>query len=321
MVKILVTGSAGFIGFHTAARLLRDGQQVVGVDDLNKYYDPKLKKARNKILRRNKNYRFYKGDIADYKNLEKIFRREKIRKICHLAAQAGVRYSRENPFVYLRSNLHGFVNILELAHKYKVREIVYASSSSVYGDNKKIPFAETDNVDRPISLYAATKKSNELLAHVYHKLYGLHLVGLRFFTVYGPWGRPDMALFKFTQKILAGKPIEVYNRGQMARDFTYIADIVDGICSALKKTKKINFAVLNLGNQQPEKLTAYIKILEKHLGRKAKQKLLPLQPGDIPRTCADIRRARKLLGYRPRYQLDKGIENFVEWYKSYYRVK
>ncbi|GBR75331.1 UDP-N-acetylglucosamine 4-epimerase [Candidatus Termititenax persephonae] len=320
MPKILVTGSAGFIGFHTAERLLRAGWQVVGVDNLNKYYDPQLKKARNKILQRQPNYKFYKCDLADYPKLAKIFRREKFNKICHLAAQAGVRYSLQNPFAYLHSNLNGFVNILELARQHQVREIVYASSSSVYGDNKKIPFRETDSVDKPISLYAATKRSNELLAHVYHKLYGLHLVGLRFFTVYGPWGRPDMALFKFTKNILAGQPIAVYNHGQMTRDFTYISDIVDGIRRALAKTKKLDFAVLNLGKHRPEKLTACIALLEKQLGQKAQAQLLPRQPGDVLTTCADIRQAQKLLGYKPQYTLAKGIRNFVEWYKSYYRV-
>ena len=318
MKKILVTGSAGFIGFHTTLRLLKDGWQVIGIDNLNQYYDPRLKKARNKILRRNKNYKFYKIDIADYQRLEKVFRKENFTKICHLAAQAGVRYSLENPFAYTHSNIDGFLNILELARKYIVKEIVYASSSSVYGDNTKTPFAETDQVDSPISLYAATKKSNELMARVYHKLYGLKFIGLRFFTVYGPWGRPDMALFKFTKNILADEPVSVYNKGKMARDFTYIDDITNGIIAAITKVNSVNFEILNLGNNQPERLTDFIKILEKQLGKKAQKKLLPMQAGDVLKTYADIRQAKKLLGYQPKYKLAEGIKNFVEWYKSYY---
>lgn len=320
MQKILVTGSAGFIGFHTTLRLLKDGWQVIGIDNLNQYYDPRLKKDRNKILRKNKNYKFYKIDIADYKKLEKVFRREKFTKICHLAAQAGVRYSLVNPFAYIHSNMSGFLNILELAKKYQVKEIVYASSSSVYGENAKTPFAETDRVDQPVSLYAATKKSNELIARVYHKLYGLRFIGLRFFTVYGPWGRPDMALFKFTKNILADEPIEVYNRGNLARDFTYIDDIVDGVIASIKKVTNIDFAVLNLGNNQPERLTGFIKILEKQLGKKARQKLLPMQSGDVLKTYADIRKAKKLLGYQPKYSLENGVKKFIEWYKKYYGI-
>ncbi|MDR1998080.1 MAG: SDR family NAD(P)-dependent oxidoreductase [Candidatus Margulisbacteria bacterium] len=319
MRKILVTGSAGFIGFHTARRLLDEGWQVVGLDNLNRYYDPRLKKARNKLLRRHKNYKFYKCDIADYPKLENIFRREKFTIICQLAAQAGVRYSLENPFAYIHSNIAGFLNILELAGKYKIKDIVYASSSSVYGDSAKTPFTETASVDRPVSLYAATKKSNELMASVYHKLYGLRCLGLRFFTVYGPWGRPDMALFKFTRNILAGEKIPVYNKGRMARDFTYIDDIVDGIIAALARVKDVDCAVVNLGNNQPVRLTAFIKILEKVLGRQARQELLPLQSGDVLKTCADITQAKKLLGYAPQYKLAAGVRAFVEWYKSYYK--
>ncbi|MDR2431116.1 MAG: SDR family NAD(P)-dependent oxidoreductase [Candidatus Margulisbacteria bacterium] len=320
MPKILVTGSAGFIGFHTALRLLKDGWQVAGVDNLNRYYDPALKKARNKILRRNKNYKFYRCDIADYKKLEKVFQKEKFTKICHLAAQAGVRYSLANPFAYIHSNIDGFLNILELAKKYRIKDIVYASSSSVYGGNAKLPFAESDRADTPVSLYAATKKSNELMAQAYHKLYRLNLVGLRFFTVYGPWGRPDMALFKFTRNILAGQPVDIYNRGRLARDFTYIDDLADGIISALNKTKNLGRAVFNLGGGKPERLTVLLKTLEKVLGQKARLKLLPMQAGDIPRTYADIRRARKVLGYAPKCTLETGIRNFVEWYKGYYKI-
>jgi UDP-glucuronate 4-epimerase len=318
--SIFLTGSAGFIGFHTALRLLEEGWQVIGADNLNRYYDPRLKQARNKILLRHKNYKFYKCDIADYSKLEKIFQKEKFTKICHLAAQAGVRYSLENPFAYARSNIDGFLNILELARKYRIKNIVYASSSSVYGGNVKLPFAESDRTDAPVSLYAATKKSNELMAQAYHMLYRLNLVGLRFFTVYGPWGRPDMALFKFTRKILAGEAIEVYNRGQMARDFTYIDDIVDGIVSALSKTQDLGCAIFNLGGHKPEPLAALIRTLEKTLGKKAKPKLLPMQDGDKLQTYADIRQARKILNYAPKCALETGVKNFVEWYKNYYKI-
>lgn len=317
MSTILVTGSAGFIGFHTARHLLEDGETVIGIDNLNAYYSPKLKKDRNTILKKYKNYRFFCEDIGNFKNIEKIFKKHKIDKICHLAAQAGVRYSLINPFAYLKSNMDGFLVILELARKYNIQDIVYASSSSVYGNNKKVPFAETDRVDTPISLYAATKKANELMAHTYHHLFGLNLVGLRFFTVYGPWGRPDMALFSFTENIAQGKEIQLFNHGQMLRDFTYIEDIVDGLVSSLARVSKIKHAVINLGNNKPEKLSKFVELIEQSLGKKALKKYLPLQAGDLTVTRASVAKAKKLLGYTPRTKLEKGIPQFVEWWQNY----
>lgn len=318
MSTILVTGSAGFIGFHTAKRLLDDGHLVIGVDNLNAYYSPKLKKARNAILKKHKNYHFFCEDIGNIKAIEKIFKKYTLDKICHLAAQAGVRYSLINPFAYLKSNIDGFLVILELARKYNIKNIVYASSSSVYGNNKKVPFAETDRVDTPISLYAVTKKSNELMAHAYQHLFKLNLIGLRFFTVYGPWGRPDMALFDFTQNIAQGKAIQLFNQGNMLRDFTYIDDIVDGVVCALDSVESIKYAVINLGNNKPEKLSKFVSLIEKALDKTAQKKLLPMQPGDLPITCASITKAQKLLGYVPKTKLEKGIPQFVKWWQSYY---
>lgn len=278
-MKILVTGSAGFIGYHTSKKLLEEGHTVIGIDSLNKYYDINLKKNRNKILLGNKNYVFYKANIANKKKLFNIIKKEKPSKVLNLAAQAGVRYSLENPFIYEESNVKGFLNILEACKEFGIKDLVYASSSSVYGTNKKIPFSEKDRVDTPISLYAATKKSNEEMAFVYHHLFGLNVTGLRFFTVYGPFGRPDMALFIFTKSILDGKKISVYNNGKMKRDFTYIDDIVDGIILTLKKPFACE--VFNLARGKSEELMDFISEIEKNTGKNALKEFLPLQKGDV----------------------------------------
>lgn len=316
----LVTGNAGFIGFHLTKRLLEKGQEVVGVDNLNPYYDPKLKRARLAILKKFPHFSFYQVDIAYKEELAKVFAENKIDKVCHLAAQAGVRYSLENPYLYEQSNMVGFLNLLELMRKYEVKSLVYASSSSVYGGIKKIPFNEKMKINKPISLYAATKAANELYAHVYHHLYGLNTIGLRFFTVYGPWGRPDMALFLFTKAILEDKPIKVFNQGQMKRDFTYVDDIVDGIMASLNKVSALGYEVFNLGCADPVNLLDFIKTIEKSLGKRAKKEFLPLQPGDVPNTFADVSKAKKLLDYQPRVKIEEGVGEFVNWYREYYKV-
>ena len=316
----LVTGSAGFIGFHLVQKLLQENHKVVGVDNLNSYYDPKLKKARLEILKKQPNFSFYQLDIAEFASLEKVFAENKIDKVCHLAAQAGVRYSLENPHIYEQSNMVGFLNLLELMRQYKVKDLVYASSSSVYGGIKEIPFKEEAKINQPISLYAATKAANELYAHVYHHLYGLNTIGLRFFTVYGPWGRPDMALFLFTKAILENQPIKVFNQGQMKRDFTYVDDIVSGIVAALDKVSSLGYEVFNLGCADPVNLLDFIKTIEESLGKKAKKEFLPLQPGDVPNTYADISKAQKLLGYQPKIKIKKGVERFIDWYRKYYEA-
>lgn len=317
--KILVTGGAGFIGFHVAKALLERGDLVVIVDNFNNYYDPKLKYARIKQIKKHKNLKVYKIDISNYKRLEKIFKKHRFDKICHLAAQTGVRYSLKDPFRYELWNNLATLNLLELARKYKIKDFVYASSSSVYGGNKKIPFSEKDDVSSPISFYAATKKSSELYAYVYHHLYGLNCTGLRFFTVYGPWGRPDMALFKFTKNILKDKPIPVFNYGKMKRDFTFITDIVPGVIAAIDKP--FPYEIFNLGNNKLVELNQFIKIIEKELGKKTKKKLLPMQPGDVPTTYANIKKAKKMLGYNPKTDIGEGIRKFVEWYRRYNRIK
>ncbi len=319
MSKYLITGSAGFIGFHVSKKLLDRGDIVIGVDNLNDYYDPKLKEDRLNILKKYEYFTFYKVDISDYDSLKEIFEKHKIDKVFNPAAQAGVRYSLENPFAYEKSNILGFLNILELCVKYEIKNLVYASSSSVYGNNKKIPFSENDNVDHPISLYAATKKSNELMAHVYHHLYGLKTTGLRYFTVYGPWGRPDMALFKFTKNIIERKPIDVYNYGKMKRDFTYIDDIVDGTISALDKD--YDYEIFNLGNNKTVELNYFIEVIEKELNKKAIKNLMPIQPGDVPETFADIEKAKKMLRYDPKTKIEEGIKQFIKWYREYYDVQ
>ncbi len=316
MTEILVTGSAGFIGFHVSKHLLDRGDSVIGYDNLNPYYDPSLKRARLKILKRYPTYSFHKADLRNRKRLFSVFEENHLDKVCHLAAQAGVRYSIENPYTYIDSNIVGTMNVLEACRQFKVNDLVYASSSSVYGGNEKMPFSEKDRVDDPISLYAATKKSNELMAHVYSHLFGLNTTGLRFFTVYGPYGRPDMALFKFAKNIIESKPIEVYNFGKMERDFTYIDDIVKGTVAALDRP--FRYEVFNLGNNTPIKLTYFIELIEKHLGKKAHRQLLPLQEGDVPRTCADIGHAKELLDYDPKVSIEDGVSNFLGWYMDYY---
>ena len=314
-MNILVTGGAGFIGFHTTKALLDRGESVIIVDNFNDYYDPKIKYNRIKQIKRHKDLVVYKKDISNYREMEKIFRKHKFDKICHLAAQAGVRYSLKDPFRYEIWNNLGTLNLLELCRKFKIKDFVYASSSSVYGGNKKIHFSEKDNVDSPISFYAATKKANELYAHVYHHLYGLNCTGLRFFTVYGPWGRPDMAAYKFVRAIEEGKPIEVYNYGNMKRDFTYVSDIVKGILAAIDKP--FGYEIFNLGNNRPVELNKFIAVIEKNLGRKAEKKMMPMQQGDVPATYADIRKAKKMLGFEPKTNVEQGVKKFVEWYKDY----
>lgn len=316
-MKVLITGGAGFIGSHTAKKLIERGDEVVIIDNFNNYYDPKLKRDRIKHVLDKLQFTLYKGDIRNYKFLEKIFTKEKIDKVVHLAAMAGVRNSLLNPLLYEEVNIKGTMHLLELSRMYKVKNFVYASSSSVYGNNKKIPFSESDSVDAPASPYAATKKANELIAHVYSHIYKLPTTGLRYFTVYGPWGRPDMALMLFTKSIMEGKPIEVYNYGNMTRNFTYIDDIVSGTITALDAN--LPYAVMNIGGDKEEKLTRFIEVIEENLGKKAKKKMMPMQPGDVPSTVADIRKLRKL-GWKPETRIEEGIKNFVEWYKKYYKV-
>ncbi len=316
--SVLVTGSAGFIGFHLCTRLLTLGVRVIGIDNLNNYYSPSLKKNRLRLLSKQSGFSFYKVNIADYASLKNIIKRNRVVQICHLAAQAGVRYSLTHPFVYQNSNLLGFLNILELVRHLQIPKLVYASSSSVYGNNRKIPFSAKDNVDHPISLYAATKKANELMAYTYHHLYGIEMVGLRFFTVYGPWGRPDMALFIFSKAISAGQPIHVYNYGKMKRDFTYIDDIIDGIIASMEK--KFSYEIFNLGNSRAVDLLDFIRCIEKELGKKAIFRMLPLQPGDVPKTNADIKYSKLKLGFKPRIPIEEGIHRFMDWYKSYFNL-
>ena len=331
---ILVTGAAGFIGCHVARRLLDRGEEVIGVDNLSDYYDPSLKEARLGVLRPYPKFRFVKLDIADREAMAALFAAEKPARVVHLAAQAGVRYSLVNPFAYTSANIDGFLNILEGCRHNAVEHLVFASSSSVYGENVKQPFSEHDNVDHPISLYAATKKANELMAHTYAHLFGIPVTGLRFFTVYGPWGRPDMAPFKFARGIVAGEPIPVYNHGNMIRDFTYIDDIVEGVVRVLDHIPRPNpgwprenpdpatsaapYRLFNIGNNQPVHLLDWIAALERALGRKAKLEMLPMQPGDVPSTMADVSELEKAVGFRPQTSLDEGIARFVEWYFAYY---
>jgi UDP-glucuronate 4-epimerase len=327
MSRVLVTGCAGFVGFHVSRRLLASGQKVLGIDNLNPFYNQGLKDARLQILEKTDGFEFVRGDIADLGCVQDLFSRHDFGPVIHLAAQAGVRYSLENPHLYVQSNLVGFVNLLESAYRKKTPHFVFASSSSVYGANKKVPFSEKDNVDHPVSLYAATKKSNELMAHVYAHLYRLPLTGLRFFTVYGPWGRPDMALFKFVKSIIEGKPIEVFNHGKMLRDFTYIDDIVEGVVRIMEipptadgGESTVPYRLYNIGNNQPVELTRLIAVLEEKLGKKAIQKFLPMQPGDVPTTYADIDELSRVAGYRPHTPIEVGVERFVQWYREYYGV-
>ena len=334
-MKLLVTGAAGFIGFHTAKLLLERGDEVVGLDNLNNYYDPALKDARLEILRGFERFRFIKADVADRGAMQALFRAEGFQRVVHLAAQAGVRYSVQNPHVYVQSNITGFLHVIEGCRQGGVEHLVYASTSSVYGANSRLPFSEDQCADHPLSLYAVTKKANELMAHSYSSLYGLPTTGLRFFTVYGPWGRPDMALFLFTKNILAGKPIDLFNEGHHQRDFTYVDDIARGVVAALDHpaaadpawdamapspgSSSAPYRIYNIGNQQPVKLLRYIEVLEECLGRKAQRHLMPNQPGDILDTWADVEALARDVGYRPRTALEEGVKHFVEWYLDYYR--
>lgn len=319
-MKILITGGAGFIGSAIAKALMDRGDRVILIDNFNDYYDPKLKKDRIKIFLRGYEKRFtlYRGDIRNKKFLEKVFTTERPDKVIHLAAMAGVRYSLTNPSLYVDVNVVGTTNMLDVAVKYKVKNFVYASSSSVYGNSKKTKFSETDSVDAPVSPYAATKKATELIAYVYSHIYKLPTTGLRFFTVYGPWGRPDMGVFKFIEDIVIGKQIEVFNHGNMRRNFTYIDDIVSGTITVLDANLPCD--VMNIGGDRDEALMDYIGAVEKAAEKKAKIKMLPMQPGDVERTVADIRKLRKL-GWKPTTRIDTGIKNFVEWYREYFRVK
>ena len=335
-MKVLVTGVAGFIGSALALRLLERGDEVIGIDNINDYYDINLKLARLENLNVFKSFKFLKLDISERSEIESLFAREKFHKVMHLAAQAGVRYSITNPHAYINSNIVGFVNILEGCRYHDVKHLVYASSSSDYGANTKIPFSIHDNVDHPVSLYAASKKSNELMAHTYSHLYDIPTTGLRFFTVYGPWGRPDMSLFMFTRNILDGKPINVFNYGNHRRDFTYIDDIVEGVIRVIDKPAKTNsswdgnkpdsgsslapYKIYNIGNQNPVNLLTFIETLEKCLGKQAIKNFMPLQAGDISDTYADVSELVDDLGYKPNTELEHGINNFVKWYKDFYGV-
>ena len=334
-MRVLVTGSAGFIGFHVAERLLARGDEVIGLDNLNAYYDPSLKQARLARLAAHAGFRFERIDLADRAAMEALFARSRIERVVHLGAQAGVRYSIDNPHAYADSNLTGTLHVLEGCRHHGVAHLVYASTSSVYGANTKMPFSVHQNVDHPLSFYAATKKANELMAHAYASLYGLPVTGLRFFTVYGPWGRPDMALFLFTRNILAGKPIDVFNYGHHRRDFTYIDDIVGGVVAALDHiaaldprwdgdrpdpaTSRAPYRIYNIGNNRPVDLGHYIEVLERCLGRKAERNLLPMQAGDVPDTWADAEDLVRDVGYRPSTSVEEGIAKFVAWYLEYYR--
>ena len=335
MHKILVTGAAGFIGYHTCTRLLASGYEVVGIDNLNDYYDVTLKEARLARLQDQRNFSFLRLDLADRPGMEPLFSTRQFDTVIHLAAQAGVRYSIENPHAYIDSNLVGFINILEGCRHHQVQHLTYASSSSVYGANSTLPFSIHDNVDHPLSLYAATKKANELMAHTYSNLYGLPTTGLRFFTVYGPWGRPDMALFLFTDAIIKGQPIDVFNHGKMQRDFTYVDDIVEGVIRVAARPAQPNplwsgaapdpgssfapWRVYNIGNHSPVELLHFIRTIEQKLGRKAQLNLLPLQPGDVPATCADVADLMQDVGFQPTTPIELGISHFIDWYRKYYQ--
>lgn len=351
-MKILITGTAGFIGFHTAKRFIKEGFDVVGLDSINDYYDKNLKYARlsetgiekneiqnAKLVQSKKynNYRFIKLQLEDKKEILNLFETEKFDYVCNLAAQAGVRYSIENPYVYFHSNINGFLNIIEASKRNKIKHLVYASSSSVYGLNEEMPFSTSHNVDHPISLYAATKKSNELIAHAYSHLFNLPTTGLRFFTVYGQWGRPDMALFLFTKAILADEPINVYNNGDMMRDFTYVDDIVEGVFRVVNKpaeaitnwsgknpkpeNSSAPYKIYNIGNGNPIQLMDFIKATEKALKKEAKKIFLPMQAGDVQKTFADIENLKNDFGYEPKTNIEYGVAKFIEWYKQYYTVK
>jgi len=319
-MNVLVTGTAGFIGFHLAKRLLAEGHQVTGLDNFNDYYAVRLKEDRHRQLETLPGYRGVRGDLCDLELLHRLFREQRFDVVVNLAAQAGVRYSLEHPFAYLKANLEGHLSVLEACRHGGKPRLVYASSSSVYGGNTKLPFAETDPVDNPVSLYAATKKSDELMSHAYSHLYGMQTIGLRFFTVYGPWGRPDMAMWGFAERILKGQPIPVFNHGEMRRDFTYVDDIVSGILGAMTAPGLEPYEIFNLGNHQSEKLLDMIEALEAAIGRQAKMDLLPMQPGDVPATYADVEKARIKLGFAPTTPIEIGVPRFVAWYKDYHGV-
>lgn len=336
-MKILVTGAAGFIGMYVAKRLLEEGHFVVGIDNLNDYYDPQLKNDRLLQLRERGKFEFHKMDLTERDRLRQLFLDKEITHVINLAAQAGVRYSLKNPHAYIDSNLVGFTNLLESCRELNVKHLIYASSSSVYGANRKMPFATSDEVNHPVSLYAATKKANELLAHSYSHLYHIPTTGLRFFTVYGPWGRPDMAYFSFTKNIVEGQTIKVFNHGEMMRDFTYIDDIVDGVVALLEQPPQADpnwdfehpmasssyapYKIYNIGNNQPVKLMDFIETLEKHLGIEAKKEFLPMQPGDVQATYADIDDLQQATGFTPSTSIDDGLKKFVDWFKTYYNVE
>lgn len=333
-MKILITGAAGFIGFHLSKELLEQSHEIIGIDNLNDYYDPNIKESRLGILQKYKNFSFHKVDLKDKENVDRIFKTYRPTHVVNLAAQAGVRYSIENPYAYVDSNLLGFVNILEACRHFPVEHLLYASSSSVYGGNKVAPFSTNHNVDHPVSLYAATKKSNELMAHTYSHLYGIPTTGLRFFTVYGPWGRPDMAYFSFTKDILADKPIKVFNHGKMERDFTYIDDIVEGIVKLIDKVPVSNkewdetkdelstsfapYKIYNIGNSNPIPLMRFIKAIEASLGKESKKIYMDMQAGDVLRTYADVSDLEKDISFKPNTTIEDGIQKFVDWYTQYY---
>jgi len=325
MRKILITGAAGFIGFHLSKRLLEEGNEIIGFDNLNDYYDPALKDARLEILSTYEKFTFIKGDLADKQAVDSLFETYHPEIAVNLAAQAGVRYSIENPQAYIDSNIVGFFNILEACRHYPVKHLLYASSSSVYGNQEKTPFSTDDNVDHPISLYAATKKSNELMAFTYSHLYGIPATGLRFFTVYGPFGRPDMAYFGFTNKIMKGESIKIFNNGDMYRDFTYVDDIVEGICNMLENPPKEDkngdrHKVYNIGNNKPEKLMYFIETLEKCIGKEAKKEFLPMQAGDVYQTYADVSELMKDFDFKPSTTIEEGLSKFAAWYKEFYQI-
>jgi UDP-glucuronate 4-epimerase len=334
---VLVTGAAGFIGFHLAKKLCDLGYRVLGIDNLNHYYDVKIKESRLEILTKLPQFRFEKIDLTNYKALDELCQTNSFQYIVNLAAQAGVRYSISNPHAYLESNFHGFLNILEICRNHKIQHLIYASSSSVYGANRKMPFSVHQNVDHPISLYAASKKSNELMAHAYSALYNLPSTGLRFFTVYGPYGRPDMALYLFTKAIVEGKPIDVYNNGKMSRDFTFVDDIVESIARLIPKTPSPNtnwsgmtpdpassfapYKIYNIGNNKPVDLLLFIEIIEQKLGKKAIKNFLPLQDGDVMETYADVNDLYNEIDFKPATPIEDGVSKFVDWYKEYYQIK
>jgi UDP-glucuronate 4-epimerase len=335
-MKILVTGAAGFIGFHLSISLLKRGDEVTGFDNLNDYYDVQLKKDRLDILKNHQSFSFVKGELADAQQVNSLFTNKKFDRVVNLAAQAGVRYSLENPRAYIDANIVGFLNILEACRHNKIQHLVYASSSSVYGSNTSMPFSVHDNIDHPVSLYAASKKANELMAHTYSHLYRLPTTGLRFFTVYGPWGRPDMALFLFTKAILEGEPIKVFNNGKMSRDFTFIDDIVEGVVRVVDRiaepdpewtgdkpdpaTSAAPYRVYNIGNNRPVELLKFIEIIEEKTGKKAIKEMLPLQPGDVPATYANVDKLMHDTGFAPNTSLENGVSRFVDWFREYYRI-